>query len=152
MNNHLQLFVILFLFIATYSTAQEVFYSEDFTDKGGESLTDFGWTLHNDDHITQMPYSEPWWIQSLEGSEMLATSTFFLEPGDGDRWAITPQITLGEDNASLYYNVFSNDQYLNSYEVYISTTGTDKADFENLLLSEMAPLKNEDGELELLMI
>ncbi len=101
-----------------------------------ESGLPTGWLTVDGDGLT--PRSEtgltPGWqviTDYRDPTNMVAVSPSWYENGGGvsDDWLISPPIDLG-DNPCLSWTAYSQDGgFLESYEVYISITGTDTSDF-----------------------
>lgn len=140
MKRVLAFFVLCFVLTGT---AQTVVYTEDF-----QSGIPVNYTLIDNDGLTVDPmvseFSDAW--ISLEdpdnaGDFVVGSTSFFAPVGVADRWLITPQISLGAYGNILYWNARSHDaSFPDSYQVLISTTGTDIASFDTLktIYSELA--------------
>lgn len=107
-------------------------FEEDF--EGGSLPA--GWTLHDVDMQTpddMVSFVDAAWVVTDEiepGMNFSAVSTSWYAPvGQADDWIVTPQIMLGA-NSQLRWDAFTpNPAFADGYEIYVSTTGTDVADF-----------------------
>lgn len=90
----------------------------------------------------------PWVLYLMDEAtkdyDMISTS-YYNPAGQADDWLITPKITIGED---AYLSWEANSWYpgrQDGYEVRVSTTGADVADFDKVLFS--TPAENVDPTL-----
>jgi PKD repeat protein len=128
-NRFFAVFVTLFVFTTTLK-AQIVFF-ENF-ENGMPAL----FTLHNADSLTpnqQVGYFgiDAWIVRTaFNETDSAAISTSWYSPeGTSDDWMVTPAIAIGS-NAQLTWSARAQDaDFPDGYEVLISTTGTDIADF-----------------------
>lgn len=125
-------------FISCASFSQVVVYSEDFQNglPATYVLTDNdGFTPHAD----VIEFADAWIILAdpADNTDSIVGSTsYFTTAGLADRWLITPPITLGAYGNILYWEAKSHDaSFPDSYQVLISTTGTEIADFTDTVSS-----------------
>lgn len=114
----------------------QIAFSEDF--QGGAMPT--GWTTIADDLVNSSNYSnynQDWQVAAISNDgNYAAASISWTEPqgNDCDRWLISPAIVVPASGYSLMADVWG---YTNSYpekvSIRISTTGTDKTDFTEIL-------------------
>lgn len=145
----------LFVFCAFYSQAQNEIYSEDF--EGGVIST----TWINNDLLTSSfgGYTHPdsGWIVMGEGyylygnagatptpANKIATSTSMHTPsGFSDDWLLTPLISIPADCYFMWstrgFRPWASAASVNSYEVWISITGTNLTDYTTQLHAEVWP-------------
>lgn len=129
------------LFIVSASTsltfAQTEVYYEDF-----QTGLPVAYTIIDNDlntvHADVIDFADAW-IELVDPTNPLDTimgSTSYFDPtGIADRWLITPAITLGAYGNILYWEAKSHDpSYPDSYQVLVSTTGTQIADFTDTLV------------------
>lgn len=72
------------------------------------------------------------------GSEAYASASFINGVGvlTPDNWAITPKLTIPANGATIeWWEAPLNVQYPDFYGVFVSTTGTDTADFTQMIYS-----------------
>ncbi len=106
-------------------------------DEDFEWLTDFrpGWTLVDVDGNTpadDVDFVDDAWVVSVEsgGTNWAAVSTSWYEPvNQADDWMISPQITLGAASVLSWTSRVEDPEFLDGYEVRISTAGFDPGDF-----------------------
>ena len=111
-------------------------FSEDF--QGGSMPT--GWTVIADELVNSDNYSDynqSWQVaQVSQDGNYAAVSISWTEPqgNDCDRWLITPAITVPSSGYSLTANIWGRTaSYPEKVKVMISTTGTNKTDFTQVL-------------------
>lgn len=111
-------------------------FSEDF--QGGSMPT--GWTVIADDLVNSDNYSDynqSWQVaQVSQDGNYAAVSISWTEPqgNDCDRWLITPAITVPASGYNLTANIWGRTaSYPEKVKVMISTTGTNKTDFTQVL-------------------
>lgn len=111
-------------------------FSEDF--QGGSMPT--GWTVIADELVNSDNYSDynqSWQVaQVSQDGNYAAVSISWTEPqgNDCDRWLITPAITVPASGYNLMANIWGrNASYPEKVKVMISTTGTNKTDFTQVL-------------------
>lgn len=125
-------------FISCTSISQTVVYSEDF--QNGLPAT---YTLIDNDglipHADVSEFSDAWIILAdpADNTDSIVGSTSYFTPvGLADRWLITPPIVLGAFGNILYWEAKSHDaSFPDSYQVLVSTTGTQIADFTDTVAS-----------------
>ena len=111
-------------------------FSEDF--QGGSMPT--GWTVIADELVNSDNYSDynqSWQVaQVSQDGNYAAVSISWTEPqgNDCDRWLITPAITVPASGYNLMANIWGRSaSYPEKVKVMISTTGTNKTDFTQVL-------------------
>lgn len=113
-------------------------FSEDF--QGGSMPT--GWTVIADELVNYngSPYNQfgqSWEVtQVSEDGNFSAISISYTDPegNDCDRWLITPAINIPTSGYSLTANIWGRSaSYPEKVKVMISTTGTNKTDFTQVL-------------------
>ncbi len=111
-------------------------FSEDF--QGGSMPT--GWTVIADDLVNSDNYADfnqSWDVtQVSQDGNYAAVSISWTEPqgNDCDRWLITPAITVPASGYNLMANIWGRSaSYPEKVKVMISTTGTNKTDFTQVL-------------------
>ncbi len=126
--------VLTFGFAAHAQTA----FSEDF--QGGSMPS--GWTVIADELVNYngSPYNQfgqSWEVtQVSEDGNYAAISISYTDPegNDCDRWLITPAINVPASGYSLSANIWGRAaNYPEKVKVMISTTGTNKTDFTQVL-------------------
>ncbi len=121
-----------------YRTAEDpnASFFDDF-----ETNTLTGWTIYTDGTA---PQSNGWYtidptnglaFEAHSGSYCASSWSWSTSAYDADNWLISPQVTFSK---TLKFWVRTNASYPDSYEVLLSTTGTDEADFTETLQA-MAP-------------
>ncbi|MCQ2299444.1 MAG: Omp28-related outer membrane protein [Bacteroidales bacterium] len=137
----LSLVVLCMAFAA--SAQQPVFY-ENFdnvnTDNGGIGTLPTGWTSIKNDALANYSninyFSDAWTVVNFSGSGRCAACiTKTTTGGAVDRWLITPAITVADTNNIVEFMAAgggaTNPEILS---IYVSTTGTNMADFTDTLL------------------
>ncbi len=129
-------------------------FEEDF-----EAGLPAGWLVVDGDGLT--PRSEtglaPGWqviTDYRDTSNMVIVSPSWYDNGGGvsNDWLISPSITLG-DNPCFSWTAYSQDGgYLEGYEVYLSTTGTDTADFLAGTRIDTVPFELDDYTIRALSL
>lgn len=112
---------------ALYGQAQ--IFSEDFS--SGIPST---FTLIDNDSLTpnaSVNYvTDAWVARSASGNGYAASTSWYDPAGTADDWLITPSITITNANTYLLWKAGAPDaDFPDGYEVLISTTGTNIADF-----------------------
>lgn len=117
----------------------EIQHPTFFDDFESNSLT--GWTIYTDGDA---PQSDGWYTINPEsglsfsahsGSYCASAWSWNSSAYDANNWLISPQVTFSK---TLKFWVRTHAGYPDSYEVLLSTTGTDEADFTETLQA-MAP-------------
>ncbi len=109
--------------------------SEDF--QGGSMPQ--GWTVIADDLTNSSNYSQynqSWQVAEVDAGNYAAVSISWTEPqgNDCDRWLISPAISIPTSGYSLLANIWGRTaNYPEKVKVMISTTGTNKTDFTQVL-------------------
>jgi|GEM_PF-3104471 len=134
---------IFSLFSATL--ASQVLFSEDFEsvnlyNKTGDIPE--GWTLYNDSNRPSNQFSycdQAWKVREMsDGNKKAVSTSWFTNPNSrADRWMITPVVDLSNvTHPYLIFNAQSGDATdLESYFVSLSTSGVEKEDFTETLLT-----------------
>ncbi|MFK7781017.1 choice-of-anchor J domain-containing protein [Psychroserpens sp.] len=143
---------ITLLFALVFSSSLmfgQIYFEDDF-DGSGPGIA--GWTLNNVDGLTPnvnvAEFTDAWIEVDLDGSATgggnyggpagefaVASTSWYTPAGTSDDWIITPQINLPAD-ATLYWDAKAQDAtYADGYEVRVSTTGNNPADFTDVLLT-----------------
>ncbi len=107
-----------------------------------------GWTLRNLDGLTPNgTYAATFGVNawavvtwnSEPGNKVASTTSWFNPAGTANRWLITPQIALPANNQiQVAFKAKSGDSdvaYQDGYELRVSTTGTNAADFTHVIYS-----------------
>ncbi|MCP4322360.1 MAG: hypothetical protein GY787_11030, partial [Alteromonadales bacterium] len=135
-------FYILSLLLTFNFTFSQVYFEDDF-DGSGPGLA--GWTLVNNDGLT--PHANVGiftdaWIEAdvfTNAGDVVAKSTSWYDPaGTADDWMITPAIILTDDATLSWDAEGENEDYLDGYEVRLSTQTTNLVDFTTILYSTTA--------------
>jgi hypothetical protein len=110
--------------------AQEGLAVEDFED----AQIPASWTLHDVDGNTpnsQVSFIDDAWVIGMTGSgDLVAMSTSFYSPaGTADDWLVTPPVAIGAASTLVFEARSPDSGFPDGYEVRISTTGADVADF-----------------------
>lgn len=105
-----------------------------------------GWTLRNLDGLTPNGNyatvfgTNAWAVvtwNSEPGNKVASTTSWFNPAGTANRWLITPQITLpANSQIQVAFKAKSGDSdpaYQDGYSLLVSTTGTNAADFTNVI-------------------
>ncbi|MBC8067189.1 MAG: choice-of-anchor J domain-containing protein [Deltaproteobacteria bacterium] len=108
-----------------------------------------GWTIHDEDMRVpnaEVDFVDAAWVVTDEyepGENFSAYSTSYYEPvGAADDWLVTPQITLGDASQLRWRAMAALAAFPDGYEVLVSATGSDVADFVDapvLTVAEEAP-------------
>ena len=124
------------------------FYFDDF-----ETNTLTGWTIYTDGDA---PQSNGWYTINPEsglsfsahsGSYCASAWSWNSQAYDADNWLISPQVPL---TGTLRFYVRTNQGYPDEYEVLLSSTGTDEADFDvTLQAMAAAPATGEWAEVSI---
>ena len=131
------------LFGTLAANAQTTVFSENFNESDGNFANVTGFTQFNLDGNTNndeiADYFDPnytWTLLSYTDTPdnyFAASSSYFTTVDQADRWLITPAINLttySGQAATLTFDVASgNPDYLESYEILVSSTGSAIADF-----------------------
>ncbi|MBV6655420.1 MAG: choice-of-anchor J domain-containing protein, partial [Mameliella sp.] len=129
----------LFLLQATETTAQ-VFFEQDF-ENGIEPMT-----LVDVDGQTPHPnvsdYPDAWNAVNPafgNGTNVAISNSWYSPAGTADDWMITPAIEITNPNTIVSWTAKAQDaNYPDGYEVRVSTTGNDVADFTDIIFSTPA--------------
>ena len=133
-----------------YRTAQvdNPYYFDDF-----ETNTLTGWTVYTDG---EAPQSEGWYTYQPSGDLGTAHSGSYCASAwswtndvayAADNWLISPEVPL---TGTLRFYVRTNQDYPDEYEVLLSSTGTDEADFDvTLQAMAAAPATGEWAEVSI---
>lgn len=94
-----------------------------------------GWVLVNNDGLTPDPnvatFTEAWNVfaeQAGDPAQFTAQSnSWYSPPGTADDWMISPAISIGSDAVLSWLAASFDPNFLDSYEVYVSTSTQDMA-------------------------
>ena len=113
------------------ANAQTIF-SEDFSSTSNGDMPT-GWTVYADNLANYSNYAN--FNQSWQVYDHMALSiSYTAQAADCDRWMITPAITIPGEGYSLLATVTGySASYPEKVRIMVSTTGTDKADFTEVL-------------------
>lgn len=133
---------------ATAQVTTPTFYSENFVEMGQKhNYVSDGWTATGVDasvvDILQGFFPEddpevnPYMILTYGATSIAMTATNFTPPTEADQWLISPEIEIPADaeEAVLAFTVYVYGGTAglgvgdNPFKVYVSTSGTEKADF-----------------------
>lgn len=138
-------FTFLLLFVCAYlsSYAQTPIFFEDFE---SANALPAGWTTYDEDG--RNPYysfmTDAWIVgDPIESNNNMAWSTsYYSPPGQSDDWLVTPLISLPDvENLVLLFDAFPLDEnYPDNYEVWVSTTGNEPADFDTKIFEDTDPI------------
>ncbi len=133
-----KLLAISAIIVSTFSFGQTIF-NENFN---ASTNLPIGWAQYNQDGLTpSSTFSSLMGIKGwagLSGSQLNLTEpgnvmlsmSSYTPAGTSNDWLVTPAITIPLTGFSLQYDVMSGSTTdLESYEIYISTTGNTVADF-----------------------
>lgn len=131
--------ILFFLALAFTSMAvnAQTAWSEDFSNV--TDLETSGWTLYSDGLTNSDNYSsfgDSWLVTEVSAGNNAAVSISWTVPEgtDCDRWMITPAINVPSADYSFYCKVWGRDaSYPEKVKIMISTTGTNKTDFTELV-------------------
>lgn len=134
------LFILaLFMLQATETTAQ-VFFEQDF-ENGIEPMT-----LIDVDGFTPHPnvaaYPDAWNAVNPafgNGTNVAVSNSWYSPAGAADDWMITPAIEITNENTVVSWSAKAQDaSFPDGYEVLVSTTGNEVADFTDVIFSTAA--------------
>ena len=97
-----------------------------------------GWTTYGDNLTNYYDgFSQSWDVYQFDDLGKVALSLSYTTTGQQvDRWLITPEINIPDSGYCLTFDNFGvDDSYPDAFEVRISTTGVEKADFTNRVLN-----------------
>ena len=151
-----------FVAISMSANAQETVFSENFDNF--EEWPDSEWVQYNEDGNTVSPDlgavsaaftdDAPWALIALNNDPdnvFIASASWFTTPGQADRWIVSPVIDLSSytsGSVTLTFNSQSggNENFPDGYNLFVSTTGTDIADFGTTpIYQEEAAVSGEWG-------
>ena len=127
------LFFAALLTFGLAASAQTI-WSEDF-----ETTDLTGWTTYSDNLANHSSYSNfgtSWEVAQLNNGDHVALSISYTNPAqDCDRWLITPAINIptGADYSLVFQVCGYSANYPEKVSVRVSTSGTDKTDFTEVL-------------------
>ncbi|TNE53698.1 MAG: T9SS type A sorting domain-containing protein [Bacteroidetes bacterium] len=106
----------------------------------GAEFPPAGWTTKDQDGDTIDNWSKgnPAWMPASDGNSYAASYSWYAQVAKTpDNWLITPQLTIPNDQISLTFEAVGtwgapNGAAGDFLEVYISTTGTDEANFTSV--------------------
>ena len=120
-------------------------WSENFEDVTVNSSTNVGelpsgWTLYADNlpnYSNYTSWGQSWCVYNMGGwGKAAACMTYTNSTTPCDRWLVTPQITVpSSGDYKLVFDVVAS-QYSEKLTVMVSTTGTAKTDFTDVLIAE----------------
>lgn len=130
--------LFLFLFGLLGISAQTTFFSTDFSDGMPE-----GFVLHDVDGRTPsidmlnlgFEVGKAWIVNKGvdpdDSTNMVAISTsWYRNAGSANDWMVTTPISITSNKAVLTFRAMARDaEYRDGFKVYVSTTGTETADF-----------------------
>lgn len=123
--------------------AQQGLALEDF--EGGQIPA--AWTLHDVDgntpHDNVSFVDEAWVIWTTSGNDVAMSTSWYSPPGMADDWLVTPPVAIGAGSTLTFEARAPDPNFPDGYEVRISTTGPDVADFMG-----NAPLLTVDAEMQ----
>ena len=111
-----------------------------------------GWTIYT---LGQAPSSDGWYLldpsQSLSctahgGNQVASAWSWAGTAFNADNWLVSPQLDLG---GTLRFYDYTNATYPDSYEVLLSTTGNEMADFTVVLRDMAVATGGEWGEVSI---
>lgn len=116
-------------FLTLCGPIQGLFFCEDFS---STSLTEACWTVLNENGDLDA-WDLNYTINPFAGDQVAMINTDF-NSGNNDDWLISPNLTLtGNEVLNFYYRVQSAFEP-NDFQVLLSTTGTNPADFTDTLM------------------
>lgn len=116
-------------FLTLCGPIQGLFFCEDFS---STSLTEACWTVLNENGDLDA-WDLNYTINPFAGDQVAMINTDF-NGGNNDDWLISPNLTLtGNEVLNFYYRVQSAFEP-NDFQVLLSTTGTNPADFTDTLM------------------
>jgi len=131
------------------SFAQTPIFFEDF--ESSNSLP-AGWTVYDQDGLNPANafMTEAWIVGDIlgEGNNRAWSTSYYVPAGQADDWLVTPQISLPDSpNVVLIFDAYPIDEnFPDNYQVLVSTTGNQPADFDTttgLILAEDNPVGGE---------
>jgi hypothetical protein len=109
--------------------AREGLPVEDFAD----GVIPPAWTLHDVDGKTpadEVSFVDEAWVIADHAGDLVAVSTsWYVVPGRADDWLVSPAVAIGAASTLTFEARAMSSEFPDGYEVRISTTGTDVADF-----------------------
>ena len=128
--------------IVSLSINAQTIFSEDFENvtigSSGIGAIPTGWTTYGDNLTNYYDgFSQSWDVYQFDDLGKVALSLSYTTTGQQvDRWLITPEINIPDSGYCLTFDNFGvDDSYPDAFEVRISTTGVEKADFTNRVLN-----------------
>jgi hypothetical protein len=91
-----------------------------------------GRTPHENNYYDDSEWA--FYYQDLGGGDTLdwvEATSWFEEPGQANDWITFGPLTIPSDGATFSWRAYHNNAYQNGYEVKISTTGLETADFSS---------------------
>jgi len=128
MENTVENTVKTITFVA--NTGSLSYFSDDFSEGISETYGMFDLD-GNSPHPEVSWFTDAWMALELEGGNIAAGSNSAYSPaGQADDWLISPTINI-QKNTYLVWDAMSiSYNFLDSYEVYVSTTGNQPEDFK----------------------
>ena len=140
--------------IVSLSINAQTIFSEDFENvtigSSGIGVIPTGWTTYGDNLTNYYEgFSQSWDVYQFDDLGKVALSLSYTTTGQQvDRWLITPEINIPDSGYCLTFDNFGvDDSYPDAFEVRISTTGVEKADFTNRVLNVPAVPAGENKYL-----
>lgn len=126
--------------------AQNVIFSEDF-----ESGMPSSFILHNEDGLTPAAgvsiFTDAWIVLAANTSNAAGSTSWYSPPGQADDWMVIPGISITSPSTILKWKSYTADpSFPDGYEVRISTTGTNPADFTAAPVFSVAADQTSWGE------
>ncbi len=110
----------------------QVLYENDFNNQDWKGIKIIEST-HNS-HALPSAIGPGWAFFSKEDGYAAASTSRFLHAGQADAWMILPAIEIESDNVFLTWEAQAiNPDFRDGYEVLVSTTGTEKEHFEDMI-------------------
>lgn len=143
------------VFAVVFSFAQTPVFFEDFN---GATALPAGWETYDETGFTPNPGTGITTAEWVTRDDAVAAVSWFDPVGQADSWLVTPQISINSDQLELSWKAQSIDaDFPEAYEVYVSTTGNEVADFtgtpiysnaaeSSSLVTRTASLAAFDGE------
>jgi hypothetical protein len=131
--------LLLFLAVFTLSTFTYGQVFQENWDGIGPGIT--GWTLYDQDGLTvnaSVSFVSAAWISTNEefDNKVAMSTSWYTSAGTSNDWMVSPAITLPAGTNTLYWDGKAYDaSYLDSYKVYVSTTGNTPSDFTTAALN-----------------
>jgi hypothetical protein len=130
-------FTLCFLLLAAFTLRAQVIFQQDF-ENGIAPMT-----LVDNDGKTPAAnvaaYAAAWTVATPSfgnGTKVAISNSWYNPPGQADDWMITPALTITEPTTILSWEAKAQDaSFPDGYQVRISKTGTNLADFTDVAFS-----------------